>query len=165
MKFHLICQEESANVKKLLGNKKKSWEMWRKALSNYSVYLGSSWWNIYITVMEVLRVIKLVRWVSSLFPHFSSLFVKEKTNMWTKPLFLMMELLCSQATACRLSEWLLFYSILSVCHLYPFELEFVQYEPLTVQNKLQQTYRGFTEDMTMVWYCCRHFSYFNLVSE
>lgn len=22
MKFHLICQEESANVKKLLGNKK-----------------------------------------------------------------------------------------------------------------------------------------------
>lgn len=40
MKFHLICQEESANVKKLSGNKKKkkkSWEMWRKALSNYSV--------------------------------------------------------------------------------------------------------------------------------
>lgn len=24
MKFHLICQEESANVKKLLGNKKKA---------------------------------------------------------------------------------------------------------------------------------------------
>lgn len=135
--------------------KKKSWEMWRKALSNYSVYLGSSWWNIYITVMEVLRVIKLVRWVSSLFPHFSSLFVKEKTNMWTKPLFLMMELLCSQATACRLSEWLLFYSILSVCHLYPFELECVRYsKPLTVQNKLQQTHQGFLEDMTKVWYCC-----------
>lgn len=104
MKFHLICQEESANVKKLLGNKKKSWEMWRKALSNYSVYLGSSWWNIYITVMEVLRVIKLVRWVSSLFPRFSGLFTEEKTKMWTKPLFLMMELL-SRATASRLSEY------------------------------------------------------------
>lgn len=102
---------------------KKSWEMWRKALSNYSVYLGFSWWNIYITVMEVLRVIKLARRVSSLFPRFPCRFVKEKTNMWTKPLFLMMELLYSGAMTCRLSEWLFFYSILSVCHLYPFELE------------------------------------------
>ena len=169
MKFHLICQEESANVKKLLGNKKKSWEMWRKALSNYSVYLGSSWWNIYITVMEVLRVIKLVRWVSSLFPHFSNLFLEEKTNMWTKPLFLMMELLCSRAAASRLSEWLLFYSILSVCHLYPFELERMQYsEPLTVQNRLQRTYRGFPEGITKVGYCCvQHFDlwYFGFVRE
>lgn len=129
--------------------------MWRKALSNYSVYLGSSWWNIYITVMEVLRVIKLARWVSSLFPHFSSLFVGEKTNMWTKPLFLMMELLCSQATPHRLSEWLLFYSILSVCHLCPFELECMPHcKPLTVQNKLPHTYQGSTERMTKVGYRC-----------
>lgn len=69
MKFHLICQKESANVKKLLDYKKKTWEMWRKALSNYSSYRTSWWWNIYITVEEVLRVIKLPMRVSSLFPH------------------------------------------------------------------------------------------------
>lgn len=115
--------------------KKESWEMWRKALSNYSVYLGSSWWNIYITVMEVLRVIKSATWVSSLFPHFSSLLVKETTNMWTKPLFLMMELLCRRAAARRLTEWLLFYSILSEYYLYPFELE-------RVQHSSEQSYGG-----------------------
>lgn len=58
--------------------KKKSWEMWRKALSNYSVYLGSSWWNIYITAMEVLKVIKLAGCVSSLFPRFSGPFQEKK---------------------------------------------------------------------------------------
>lgn len=58
--------------------KKKSWEMWRKALSNYSVYLGSWWWNIYITAMEVLKVIKLAGCVSSLFPRFSGLFREKK---------------------------------------------------------------------------------------
>ena len=83
MKFHLICQGESANVKKLLGikKKKKSWEMWEKALSNYSLYLGPLWLDIYIIVMEVQAVIKLVRWVSSLFQDLSTLFVKEKKGI------------------------------------------------------------------------------------
>lgn len=71
----------------VIKKKKKSWEMWRKALSNYSVYLGSTWWNIYITTMEVLKVIKLAGRVSSLFPLFFSpdLFKREETEMWTKP--------------------------------------------------------------------------------
>lgn len=88
MKFHLICQEESANVKKLSGNKKKkSWEMWRKALSNYSVYLGSTWWNIYITATEVLKVIKLAGRVSSLFPHFSGPFQERRDQNVDKATF------------------------------------------------------------------------------
>ena len=52
--------------------------MWEKALSNYSLYLGPWWWDIYIIVMEVQAVIKLVRWVSSLFQDLSTLFVKKK---------------------------------------------------------------------------------------
>lgn len=67
--------------------KKKSWEMWRKALSNYSVYLGSTWWNIYITATEVLKVIKLAGRVSSLFPHFSGPFQERRDQNVDKATF------------------------------------------------------------------------------
>lgn len=138
--------------------------MWRKALSNYSVYLGSSWWNIYITVMEVLRVIKLVRWVSSLFPHFSGLFTQEKTKMWTKPLFLMMELL-SLATASRLSEcYFITYEVnatftllnLNVCrspNLWQCRISFINLPRLPKHVRLQCIYMQHFH--LLCWFCLK----------
>lgn len=68
-----------------------------------------------------------------------------------------MELLCSRASASRLSEYLLFYSILSARHLYPYELEYVHFtQPLMVQNMPQQTFQvspaGATHDTFFMQY-------------
>lgn len=64
MKFHLICQEESANVKRHLIKRGRFFE--RKPLSNYFKCLRPTHQNIYISVSQRQSVIKLVQHLHSI---------------------------------------------------------------------------------------------------
>lgn len=69
MKFHLICQEESANVKRHLIKRERFFE--RKPLSNYFKCLRPTHQNIYISVSQRQSVIKLVQHLHSILFFFS----------------------------------------------------------------------------------------------
>lgn len=69
MKFHLICQEESANVKRHLIKRGRFFE--RKPLSNYFKCLRPTHQNIYISVSQRQSVIKLVQHLHSILGFFS----------------------------------------------------------------------------------------------
>lgn len=68
MKFHLICQEESANVKRHLIKRGRFFE--RKPLSNYFKCLRPTHQNIYISVSQRQSVIKLVQHLHSILGFF-----------------------------------------------------------------------------------------------
>lgn len=68
MKFHLICQEESANVKRHLIKRGRFFE--RKPLSNYFKCLRPTHQNIYISVSQRQSVIKLVQHLHSILVFF-----------------------------------------------------------------------------------------------
>lgn len=70
MKFHLICQEESANVKRHLIKRGRFFE--RKPLSNYFKCLRPTHQNIYISVSQRQSVIKLVQHLHSILVFFRS---------------------------------------------------------------------------------------------
>lgn len=72
MKFHLICQEESANVKKHL--KKEGGFFERKTLSNYFKCLRPTHKNIYISVSQCQSVIQLALHLHSTLSFLSVVF-------------------------------------------------------------------------------------------
>lgn len=70
-------------IKKKEREREKTWETWGKALSNYSWFGGSWWWNIYIT-HRGLRSDSISRVAYRSYPTFFLAFLQKKSAKFSQ---------------------------------------------------------------------------------